>query len=123
MALRSRNGMWHYRFKLDGKEYSGTTNLADTARNETRARQLEAEHRQALLEGRSPSRRLIVREFEDAAVQFLDWAKTEYRAHPNSHKRIATSFASARAFFEKRPVTMISEREIEAYKVWRISEH
>jgi len=59
MALRRRNGRWHYRFKLDGREYSGTTDLADTARNETQARQLETDHRQALLEGRTPLRRFV----------------------------------------------------------------
>jgi len=100
-----------------------TTGLADTSRNESKARQLEAEHRQALLEGRTPSRRLVVREFADAAVEFLGWAKMEYRARPNSHRRIATSLTSAREFFKNRPVSTISEGEIEAYKVWRGAEH
>ena len=59
MTLRKRNGKWHYRFKLDGREYSGTTDLADTARNETQARQLESDHRKALAEGRKPIRRLV----------------------------------------------------------------
>jgi integrase len=122
MAIRSRNGIWHYRFKLDAREYSGTTGLADTSRNKNKASQIEAEHRQALLEGRTPARRLVVREFEDAAAEFLDWAKMEYRAHPNSHRRIATSLTSARGFFKKRPVSMISEGEIEAYKVLRANE-
>lgn len=123
MTLRKRNGKWHYRFKLDGREYSGTTDLADTARNETQARQLESDHRKALAEGRKPIRRLIVREFEDAAQEFLAWAKMEYRSHPNSHRRIATSLASAREFFARKPVSTINESEIEAYKVWRFSEH
>jgi integrase len=47
----------------------------------------------------------------------------EYRAHPNSHRRIATSLTSAKAFFGNRPVSTISEAEVEAYKVWRINEH
>jgi hypothetical protein len=33
MSLRNRNGIWNYRFKLDGKEYSGTTDLAATKQN------------------------------------------------------------------------------------------
>jgi integrase len=123
MALRRRGGKWHYRFKIDGREYSGTTDLADTARNETQARQLEADHRQALLEGRTPLRRFVVREFTDAAEEFLDWAKMEYRAHPNSHRRIATSLTSAKKFFANRPVSTIYESEIETYKVWRVTEH
>lgn len=123
MAIRKRNGIWHYRFKLDGREYSGTTGLADTARNAIKARQVEAEHRQALSEGRIPARRLVVREFEAAATEFLVWAQNEYRAHPNSHRRIATSLTSAREFFKTRPVSTIYEGEIEAYKVWRGTEH
>jgi len=123
MALRKRNGTWHYRFKLDGRAYSGTTSLADTTRNERKARQLETDHRQALLEGRTPVRRFVVREFTDAAEEFLEWAKMEYRAHPNSQRRIATSLTSAKKFFAHRPVGTIYESEIEAYKVWRVAEH
>jgi integrase len=123
MTLRKRNGKWHYRFKLDGREYSGTTDLADTARNETQARQLESEHRKALAEGRTPIRRLVVREFEDATQEFLAWSKIEYRSHPSSHRRIATSLASAREFFSRKPVSTINESQIEAYKVWRFREH
>jgi integrase len=47
----------------------------------------------------------------------------EYRAHPNSHRRIATSLTSAKEFFGTRAVSTIYEGEIEAYKVWRINVH
>jgi integrase len=123
MALRDRSGKWSYRFETDGREYSGTTDLAATKRNETEAKEIEAEHRKALREGRTPSRRILVREFTDAVVEFRRWTETEYRAHPNSHRRIATSLTSAKEFFGKRPVSMIYEGEIEAYKVWRINTH
>jgi integrase len=68
-------------------------------------------------------RRPIVREFDDAAQEFLSWAKMEYRSHPNSHRRLAMSLASAREFFARKPVSTINESEIEAYKVWRFSAH
>ena len=123
MALRKRYGLWNYRFKVDGKEYSGTTDLAATKHNETRAKEIEAEHRLALVDGRNPTRRVVVREFCDAANEFLEWARMEYRAHPNSYKRIATSFTSVTEFFGKEPVSLISEGRVEAYKVWRINEH
>src|SRR5208282_1124987 len=123
MALRKRYGRWSYRFKVDGKEYSGTTDLAATTQNESRAREIEAEHRLALVEGRRPTRRIVVREFCDAADSFLQWAEIEYRAHPNSYKRIKTSFASAKLFFLREPVSLLNEQRIEAYKVHRISEH
>jgi len=123
MALRKRNRKWHYRFELDGREYSGATDLVATVRNESGARQMEADHRKALLEGRSPTRRLFVREFTDGVDEFLDWTKSEYRAHPNSHKRIRASMTSAKEFFQNKPLSTICEAEIEAYKVWRINTH
>lgn len=123
MALRKRYGMWNYRFKVDGKEYSGATDLAATKQNETRAKEIEAEHRIALLEGRLPQRRVIVRRFSDAAKEFLKWAEMEYRAHPNSYKRLETSLSSAKVFFGDEPVSLVTERRVEAYKVWRATEH
>jgi site-specific recombinase XerD len=68
-------------------------------------------------------RRFVIREFSDAAEEFLEWAKMEYWAHPNSHRRIATSLTSAKKFFAQQPVGTIYESEIEAYKVWRVTEH
>jgi site-specific recombinase XerD len=123
MALRDRGGIWHYRLKVDGKEYSGTTGLVATKRNVTRALQIEAEHRQALLEGRRPFRRIVVREFTDATKEFLDWAKMEYRAHPNTYRRVAVSLASAREFFGKAAVSLLDEGRVEAYKAWRVNQH
>ncbi len=123
MALRKRYGMWSYRFKVSGKEYSGTTDLVATKQNETRAKEIEAGHRLALADGRNPARRMVVREFSDAAKEFLGWAKMEYRAHPNSYKRIVTSFTSLKLFFGREPVSLISESRVEAFKVWRINEY
>lgn len=123
MALRARGGKWHYRFKLDGRSYAGTTGLAATTRNENEARQREAEHHKALLEVRIPSRRIRVREFINGVIEFLEWTRMEYRAHPNSHRRIATSLTSAKEFFGAMPVSTIYEDSIEAYKVWRINVH
>ena len=123
MGLRVRNGKWYYRFRLDGRNYAGTTNLPATKQNMRSALQSEADHRQALLEGRQPARRVVVREFNDAVSVFLDWAKAKYRAHPNSSRRIAVSLASARAFFGSEVVSLIDEGRIEAYKTWRMNEH
>ena len=81
----------------------------------------ENEHRTALLEGRQPKPRIVVREFSDAKPEFLEWAKAHYREHPNSARRIATSLASANEFFDREPVSMIDEGRIEAYKTWRFN--
>lgn len=123
MALRNRGGKFHYRFALDGKEYGRTTGLAATKSNVTAAQFIEAEHRRALLEGRQPFRRILIRQFDDAAREFLNWAQVEYRAHPSSHRRIAVSFTSARLFFGREPVSMIDESRIEDYKSHRIRKH
>lgn len=123
MALRKRGGKWHFRFKLDGRQYAGTTGLAATSRNERRAQEMELEYRRALEEGRRPTRRVVVREFNDAAMEFLDWAKAHYREHPNSYKRIKTSLSSAREFFDKTPVSLVDDAKVESYKTWRVNEH
>jgi integrase len=123
MALRRRGGKWHYRFNLDGREYSATTGLADTKLNENDAKDLEAQHRIALMEGRNPTRRIIVREFSDASEEFLRWAEGEYRAHPNTYQRIKTSFTSAKLFFSTEPVSLIDEQRVEEYKTWRITDN
>jgi integrase len=123
MALREREGKWHFRFKLDGKEYARTTGLAATARNESRAQQIEVEYRQALQEGRNPMSRVLIRVFSDAAQDFLVWAQAHYREHPSSFKRIKTSFASAIEFFGNSPVSLVDEGQIEDYKTWRVNVH
>ena len=61
--------------------------------------------------------------FEAAVLEFLKWAVAEYRAHPNSYRRIATSLTSATEFFGATPVARIDEAKVEAYKVWRSTEH
>lgn len=123
MAIRSRNGIWHYRFEFDGREVSGTTHLAATERNRTSALQREAEHRQALRDGRLGIRRLEVRQMSDGVQDFLKWAEAEYRAHPSTHRRLKVSFSSLSSFFGKDVVSLIDGGRIEAFKTWRIQEH
>ena len=123
MPLRNRGGKWHYRFEYGGKAYGQTTGLNATERNRTKAQAIEMEHWQALREGRMPQRKIVVRQFNDAADIFLEWAKVEHREHPNSARRLSVSFSSAREFFEAQPVSTIDEGRVEAYKQYRISEH
>jgi integrase len=123
MALRRKNGRWQYRFRLDGRDYSGSTSLAATQRNESAALRIEVEHRTALLEGHAPTQRVAVREFDTAAKQFFEWVLANYRNHPNSGRRIKVSLASAILFFARQPVSAIDEGRIESYKTWRVNEH
>jgi integrase len=123
MSLRNRAGIWHYRFKFDGREYGQTTHLVATKRNETLAHRMEADLRRALEEGRAPIRKIRIIPFDQAAEKFLDWTKLEHRERPNTHRRVATSFASLKAFFAHELVNAIDEARIESYKAWRIEEH
>lgn len=123
MALRNRGGRWHYRFKMDGKEYNGSTGLDATKRNQREAQRIESDHLRALREGRNPSHRVIVRQFSDAVKDFLLWAAVEYREHPNSARRLKTSLASAAQFFSAEPVSLLDDGRIESYKAWRVREH
>ena len=101
---------------------AGTSGLDATKQNETRALEMEFEYRQALREGRRPSQKIVVRQFSDAAKEFLDWAEGNYREHPNSYDRVATSFASHKEFFGTEPVSLIDAARVEVYKTWRIRE-
>lgn len=123
MPIRQRNGEWHYRFWVNGKEYTGSTHLAATERNKTAATRIEVDARNLVLQGKQQSLKVEVKPFEDAARQFLAWAAGEYCQHPASAKRLQTSFASLREFFRSSAVTTITVGRIEDYKSWRRVTH
>lgn len=123
MPLRERGGIWHFRFKLHGKEYSETTGLAATKQNERAARDQESRLRGELEQGKEP-RRIVLRRFSDATTQFLQWAEAKYREHPNSYKRIKTSFASLLQIIGGDVmVSMIRESHLEDFKTRRVLDH
>lgn len=123
MAIRNRGGKWHFRFNYDGKEYAGATGLAATKQNENLAREMEFEFRLKLREGKCPTRKILVRQFNDAAKDFLEWAEGHYVEHPSSYDRVATSFTSLKEFHGTEAVSLIDEARIEAYKTWRTKVH
>jgi integrase len=117
VGLRSREGRWHYRFKANGQEYSGSTGLADTKQNVNAALEVRALERQRILGGGSLPPEIFP--FSKASDQFLDWCDGEYQEHPSSAGRIRTSFASLRRFFRNEPVVNVREGAIEDYKTYR----
>jgi integrase len=119
MALRKKNGKWHYRFQVDRRTWSASTGLKATKQNTPEAQKKEVEARELVMQGRDPNQRLIVRKFSEATADFLMWAEGEYRAHPNSYKRIKTSFASLTTFFGGAPVGAVEEGPIEDFKSGR----
>jgi len=123
MTVKARAGRWHYRFKVDGKEYARSTGLAATERNRSAAEEQQREDRRAILEGRNPERPVRARRFSDAAEEFLAWAEQEHREHPNTARRLRASFTSLRKFCEGMMVMQVDEAAIERYKTWRRAEH
>ena len=119
MPLRKKNGKWHYRFQVDGRIWSGSTDLKATKPNKPEALKREADARDMVIRGQNPNQRLAVRPFSEAADDFLKWAAMEHREHPNTHRRLVTSFASLKAFFGGSPVGAITEGMIEDFKTGR----
>src|ERR1017187_6140493 len=123
MPIRARNGKLEWRFEINGHEYSHITDLADTARNRTKAARLEGEARHLVLEGRGAEIRLQVEPFNSAADSFTKWAQGEYSTHPNSWKRLSGSMTSAKVFFGRRPLSSITRGDVEDFKSWRRTVH
>lgn len=123
MALRQRNGHWHYRFQYKGQEYTGNSDLAATPQNKKDAHAIEAAALQALKRGKLPASRMETITFRDAVARFLPSAAVRYRSKPNSYKRIKTSLSSTLVFFDKLPVSAIDAARVDEYKTWRATEH
>jgi len=123
MPLRQRDGNWHYRFWVDGREYTGNTDLVATKRNRTAATRMEAKSRELVMSGRAHELRLQVQPFSDAAKEFLTWADGEYVDHPATARRLRTSFVSLSAYFTNKPVSSILRGHVNDFKAWRRKEH
>jgi integrase len=123
VSVRERWRRWHYRFKLGGKAYEGSTGLAATRQNQNAAKAIEAQKRieaelgLELKTGKGLS-------FRIAAQEFLKWCHgTSYREHPNSAKRISGSFSSLTEFFGDKLVSEIEAIDIERFKTHRATVH
>jgi integrase len=123
MALTKRGGKWHYVFQADGRRYSRSTGLEGTKRNRTEAVRMEAEHRQAVREGRAFRPRLKARTCSDAAAEYLAWCDAEHRDRPSTARRIRTSWATLGQHLGPLMVASVTPADIERFKAWRIAEH
>ncbi len=121
--IRKRGAKWHYRVWVKGKPYTGTTGLDATERGRKAAMQF-AENKQAEILAELMAPKPEARSFKEASDEFLSWCfASEYRSKPNTARRIKTSFATLREFFQERDVTEITAGDVERYKSWRASEH
>ncbi len=121
MGLRNMRGKWQYRFRVHFQSVCVTTALEATERNQKKALQLEAAHRQEIEEGRWGFRPLTPRGFSDGQAEFIDWCRVEHQDKENTWKRIRTSMASCTEFFKNTMISMIPPGDVERYKVWRLT--
>lgn len=75
------------------------------------------------MSGRAHELKLQVKPFSDATTEFLTWAEGEYTDHPNTAKRLRTSFVSLSRFFRNAPVSSILRGHVNDFKAWRRREH
>ena len=99
MAVVRRGNRWYYRFILDGKKHQRSTGLEATGENRTSAEAIEGKLTLGLVEGSHGIIRLRARSFTDAAEEFLKQCERDHRDHPNTWKRLRTSFTSISHFF------------------------
>jgi integrase len=119
--VRVRDGMWHYRFNLNGQEHTGPTGLEGTKRNKKLAEEFAATERNRLA---GEQRKRIPVPFTEAAAEFMRWcSEVEYSQKANTAARIATSFQSAVAFFKETAVQQIDAAAVESYKAFRLVKH
>jgi site-specific recombinase XerD len=117
MGIRERNGNWHYRFKVNGHEYTADTGLVATSRNESVALRIEAKARELVLDGKAWQLKLEVKPFQEASQLFIDWYKGEHKE--SSAKRVRVSFANINVFFAGKSVAQINPGDVEQYKTFR----
>jgi len=119
MGLRNRNGKWHYKFYAAGRTWTGDTGLVATERNRSAALMAEAEARKLVKDGHGDRLKLTIKPFSDAADQFIESAKGEYRTKPNTWKRLRGSMASLKAYFNNLPLHSITVGQVQDYMSWR----
>ena len=73
---------------------ASNTDLAATERNRTAAARKEAKARELVITGRAHELKLEVKPFNEAACNFLYWAKGEHSDHPATWRRPEVSFVS-----------------------------
>lgn len=123
MSIRNRKGKWHYRFEVDGHEYSKNTGLDATERNKNAAMRKEAKARELVEAGEAHLLRVQSIRFGDAMAMFLEWVEGEHRDKPNTIRSYKGSATSIAEFFGQRPVHAITPGHVEDFKSWRRKEH
>jgi hypothetical protein len=95
MSLRRRSGKWHYRFEVDGHEWTGNTGLMATERNRKSAEAIEVEAWRAIKQGKCHTLQVQAVPFSEAAEKFLSWVDVHHSRKPNTAKRVRNKFRLA----------------------------
>jgi len=107
-----------------GQMHQGATGLAATRQNLNAAKTMEAQRRLDVERGVIDEPAAHEIPFHVAASEFLTWCHgTQYRAHPNTAKRISGSFSSLLDFFKDTPLSDVDHIAIERYKTHRATVH
>ena len=121
MSVKSRNGRLEYRFMFRGQDVFRATGMQDTAQNRKLVTALEAADRQRLREGALGIQAIEARSFRGAMDEFVEHEKLARQGRTSSWLRIKTSAASLKAFFGNKTVYLITQADIEKYKLWRLN--
>ncbi len=119
MALRERTGKWHYRFVLDGREYTGSTGLAAVPKNTAKAMSKEEAARRLIEEGKSHLVKVKAKPFNEALIEYLRWAKGEHADSPATYADARSKTAVAVLYFGQQFVHTITPGQLENFKTWR----
>lgn len=124
MGIRVREGLWHYRFTVRGKEYTGTTGLPATERNKREARLIGEQKQRDIRAQKREAAQLPRGDFATAAGQFMQFCKdVKYRQKEATWRRLKNSFASLVEFFGGFSPAEITAGAIDNYKHWRLADH
>src|ERR1700731_1985936 len=123
MALRARHGKWHYRFEVDGHEWTGSTGLVATEQNRRSAEAIQMEAWKTIRQGKPHLLQIQAVPFNEAGEKFLAWADVQHAKKPNTARRVRTSYASLVAHFGRTAVPSITAGDVLDYRAWRTDEH
>lgn len=121
MSVTSRNGRLQYRFTFRGQDVFQATGLEDTAHNRKLVAELEAAHRRRLREGALRIQKIEARSLSEAMDEFIEHEKIARNGQKNTWLRMKTSATSFKRFFGKKTVYLITQLDVEKYKLWRLN--
>jgi integrase len=126
MGIRKREGFWHFRIMIGGREFTGNTGLEATERNRKAAIEFGERRRRELKQELALQKGFAVAslDFATAAGKFLRHIRdVRHRGKPATAQRIKVSFSSLVWFFGEYAIAAVDAAAIDSYKALRLTEH